>query len=282
MDGIGWCLQDSITKDKRCLSVSDWIASIKSGPSPDELTRLDKLIDGQIGGLGTALENVVGTTRGVPLFEFRDLDGVTASKFQSSTTDVEKAIQDFHKKYQSPPSKRRKARREMKNGKRQDSSACPAISSAPAMPTCVLQNEDPDQGINARGCVCGSTTLPLLTITSATNQDQSCSYTAIPTTSVSNPISVMSSTYTSNCQACTLVGGIADTPTCTSVAGCTPSSTVPPVAATTTPAPPPPVCSPGFYGTDSSCEGKCNGSSAKCDCTEAGYLVVNLACTCTC
>lgn len=35
-----------------------------------------------------------------------------------------------------------------------------------------------------------------------------------------NPIAILTSTYTSACQACTLVGGIADTPTWTTIAGC--------------------------------------------------------------
>lgn len=124
MDSIGWCLKDSSNGDQDCLLVSDWIASIQSGPVPDKLTTLDKLIDGQIGGLGNALENIVGTTRGVPIFEFRDLNGVTASKFQTITTNVESELQKLHQKYQSPPSKRRKARRMMKNGKRQAPSPC--------------------------------------------------------------------------------------------------------------------------------------------------------------
>lgn len=281
MDGIGWCLKDSSKGDQNCLLVSDWIASIQSGPSPDKLTTLDKLIDGQIGDLGTRLENVVGTTRGVPIFEFRDLDGVIASKFQTITSNVESELQKLHQKYQSPPSKRRKVRRMMRNGKRQSPSPCPTITPGPAMPTCSLRNEDPDQGINAQGCICGSTTLPLLTVPSATHQDQSCSYTAFPTSSVPDPISIMSTTYTSNCQACTKTGGIADSPTCTTLTGCTPTSATPPVTATTTLAPPP-VCKAGFYGTDQNCGGVCNGPKSNCQCIEAGFLVLNNACTCTC
>lgn len=42
------------------------------------------------------------------------------------------------------------------------------------------------------------------------------------------------------------------------------------------------VCSAGFYGTDTSCGGKCNGSGSKCQCIEAGYESFNNACTCTC
>lgn len=66
------------------------------------------------------------------------------------------------------------------------------------MPSCSLQNQDPDQGITSRGCICSSTTLPLLTAKSATDQSQSCHYIATPTKSVPNPISVPTSTSTSN------------------------------------------------------------------------------------
>ncbi|KAL8683343.1 MAG: hypothetical protein Q9186_000728 [Xanthomendoza sp. 1 TL-2023] len=66
-----------------------------------------------------------------------------------------------------------------------------------------------------------------------------------------------------------------------------PASTTP--APTPTAAPPEPtqtepepVCKAGFYGTDTSCGGKCNGDDAKCECTPAGYLIQLPACSCTC
>lgn len=60
----------------KTLKVSDWIKSIQDGESPDKLTTLDTVIDGQIGGLGKAMEYVLDTTREVPLFEFRRLPRV--------------------------------------------------------------------------------------------------------------------------------------------------------------------------------------------------------------
>ena len=98
----------------------------------------------------------------------------------------------------------------------------PSPSSKPA---CTLQEEDPDQGINNRGCICNKSTLPLLTVPSATDVSQSCSYTAMPSANPTNPITIATEHYTSNCQACTLVGGIADQATCTSVADCSPTPT---------------------------------------------------------
>ena len=278
MDNLGWCLKNSDTNEQDCLKVQDWIASISSGPSPDKLTTLDKLIDGQIGGLGTALENVVGTTRAVPLFEFRNLKGVNAGAMQSTVHDVEQELITYHNKYKASPQRRKNKRNP--HGKRQDAADCPITSAPTAAPTpqCTLQNEDPDQGINARGCICGSATLPLLTVTSVTDDAQSCAYTTLPLSGAPNPISIQTVTFTSDCKACTLVGGIADTPTCTAIDGCGPTTTVPP----SPPPSPTPVCKPGFYGTDTSCGGKCNGSGAKCGCVEAGYLVFSNACTCTC
>ena len=114
--------------------------------------------------------------------------------------------------------------------RRNDSVACAMATNNPTttalpMPSCTLQNEDPDQGINNRGCICGSTTLPLLTVTSATDESQSCSYTAMPSSKDSNPITIETEHFTTNCQACTIIGGVADQATCTSVASCTPTPT---------------------------------------------------------
>ena len=253
------------------------MTSITDGPSPDKLTTLDKLIDGQIGGLNTALENVPDTTRAVPLFEFRNLAGINAGAMESTVDKAEQEIIKYLSKYETPPG-RRMARKRDDN----DQYGCPTTA-APAMPSCTLQKDDPDQGINNPGCICGSTTLPLLTVASATDMDQSCSYTAMPTTTGANPITIPTQTYTSNGQACTIVGGIADAPTCTSVNGCTPTPTATATPTSTPPPPPPPpVCEAGFYGTDTSCGGKCNGEKANCQCIEAGYLAFNNACTCTC
>ena len=125
-------------------------------------------------------------------------------------------------------------------------SACPAQTTsasahrtspkATPKPSCDLQNEDPDQGINARGCICGTKTLPLLTLHSAADESQSCSYTAFPSSKVQDPISIETQYYTHNCQACTLVGGIADMAKCTSVAKCKPTLTAKPASKTSAPA----------------------------------------------
>ncbi|KAL8959825.1 MAG: hypothetical protein Q9193_003375 [Seirophora villosa] len=44
-------------------SVKEWMQSIQDNHSPDRLSQADKVIDGSIGGLGKALENVLHTDR---------------------------------------------------------------------------------------------------------------------------------------------------------------------------------------------------------------------------
>ena len=284
MDGIGWCLRNTDNGDHRCLTVQAWITSITGGSSPDELTKLDRLIDSSIGGLGTKLENIVSTTRAVPLFEFRNLGGYAAGSFEKKVNDAEQALIAYHLQYKSPP-QRKLAKRQIYIDGCSTTSAPSSPTPAPT-PSCTLQNEDPDQGIFTQGCICGSTTLPLLNLTSATADAQSCAYTALPTTTEANPITILTSTFTSACQVCTLTGGIADTPTCATITGCqNPSPPPTPAATSTTPPPAPspsPVCVAGFHGTDNTCGGQCNGPNAKCGCVEAGYELFNLVCTCTC
>ena len=103
-------------------------------------------------------------------------------------------------------------------------STSPAIT-APPTPSCVPHNEDPDQGINQAFCLCdNSITLSPLPATSA--QSESCAYKSIPTaTRAQEVVTTLIQSWTFNCQACTIVGGIADQETCTPVAGCTPTAT---------------------------------------------------------
>ncbi|KAL8869501.1 MAG: hypothetical protein Q9174_004225 [Haloplaca sp. 1 TL-2023] len=303
MDGVGWCLRNTDTQETGCLKVSDWIDSIENGASPDELTKLDRLVDGQIGGLGEALENVVDTSRAVPLFEFRNLGGKKPNEFQGFVTKAERALIDYHNQYKTPPQERKLIKRvtQWLYQKRQTDiygcSITPAPSAASAAATsastlsCSVQNADPGQGIFRRGCICEGTTLPLITLASVTDYRQSCSYTALPTTSVSNPISIASTTFSKNCEACTLVGGIADTPSCTPIEGCEKAQPTP--APDAAPAPeeeeeeapsPEPVCEAGGYEDDATCDGKCNGENAECKYEESDGTILEFSgmYTCSC
>ncbi|KAI1781439.1 hypothetical protein F4818DRAFT_436630 [Hypoxylon cercidicola] len=58
----------------------------------------------------------------------------------------------------------------------------PKPTQTTAAPSCYLQEEDPDAGINTEYCVCDkSRTLPLLTLSSPVLISSSCSYTSLPT-----------------------------------------------------------------------------------------------------
>lgn len=95
---------------------------------------------------------------------------------------------------------------------------------------CSFKGADPDEGVDQGGCVCtvsgSTTTWPMVSFTPSGTKSvwgtaDYCAYTAAP----SSPAKITTdvSSWTSNCQACTLTGGIADAPTCTSVAKCTPT-----------------------------------------------------------
>ncbi|KAJ8123626.1 hypothetical protein ONZ43_g473 [Nemania bipapillata] len=109
------------------------------------------------------------------------------------------------------------------------SSQSSMITPAPSL-SCELHNEDPDQGINQAFCLCNdSITLSPLPATAA--QSESCAYTTIPVTTAFETVTRATMTWTSNCSACTLVGGIADSATCTRVSGCTPTAAPTPTIA---------------------------------------------------
>jgi hypothetical protein len=75
-----------------------------------------------------------------------------------------------------------------------------------------------------------SITLSVLPATSA--QSESCAYKSIPTaTTARETVTTQTEVWTSNCAACTIVGGIADAETCTTVAGCTPTAAATPTIA---------------------------------------------------
>ena len=99
----------------------------------------------------------------------------------------------------------------------------PAITSPPSAttPSCVLRNQDPDQGITQAFCLCdGSATLSPLSVPNTGHQSDSCAYTTVPATA-KETVTTLASTYTRNCNVCTRVEFNA--PSCTSVPKCTPT-----------------------------------------------------------
>lgn len=81
------------------LFVRDWIKSIADGTVPDALTTFDTAVDSSIGGFKTALEYVLGTTRPVPIFEFRKLDNIETPETVSFAKRVEEIVLYLHKTF---------------------------------------------------------------------------------------------------------------------------------------------------------------------------------------
>lgn len=225
--------------DIQC-TVKEWLDSIQQGAIPDLLSQADKTIDGSIGKYDKAkFENVYNTKRKVPLFEFRRIGRMTPDEMADRADKIQTDVLNLHQKYAGAARLMKRRIDNQYSHIRRDAptngcamtiasstkfSATPSTTPPPPMPSCYLQEEDPDHGVNARGCICGSTTLPILSVADAAGESALCAYTAMPTKTEANPISKETYTYTSNCQACTVVGGIADTPTCTLVGGCTPTA----------------------------------------------------------
>ncbi|KAK2760243.1 hypothetical protein FQN54_002310 [Arachnomyces sp. PD_36] len=221
------------------VNIQTWIEGIGSGTgAKDALSVFDQSIDGSIGGLGTAMERMYNSERSVPLFEFRDLTYITTEGFEDFMNHADTAVQDLHNKINN-------AKQEVKrdipascygsSSLATPTSSIPnsSITSAPTkLPSCVLHRQDPDQGIDQAFCLCDeSVTLSPLPATSA--YSESCAYKSIPTaTTAYETVTTRPAVWTTNCAACTLVGGDSGAQTCTTVADCTPTAAaVPTIAA---------------------------------------------------
>ncbi|KAH7304317.1 hypothetical protein B0I35DRAFT_414600 [Stachybotrys elegans] len=102
------------------LRIKDWIDGIGAGKGfalsgntiresrggKDMLSALDEAIDGSIGGLKRATEEVLGTARRVPLFEFRQLDSVFTSQWENFMQRADNAVAKLHRDFANAPRKR--------------------------------------------------------------------------------------------------------------------------------------------------------------------------------
>lgn len=105
----------------------------------------------------------------------------------------------------------------------------PATITPPPVPSCVLHKGDPDEGNAQAFCVCdNSITLTPLPVTA---YGESCAYTSIPGSTAMETLTTQTDIWTTNCAACTLVGGILGQETCTTVAACTPTAAPTPTIA---------------------------------------------------
>ncbi|KAK9774423.1 hypothetical protein SCAR479_09028 [Seiridium cardinale] len=110
------------------------------------------------------------------------------------------------------------------------SKASSTITTPPSKPSCYHQDVTPGNGASSAYCVCDKTvSLPELSQTAHAPVSQSCAYIALPTTS-SKVVSIQTSTYTIDCQACIGVGGVENQgqQTYTKIPGCI-IPTLPPI-----------------------------------------------------
>ncbi|KAI0388673.1 hypothetical protein F5Y17DRAFT_470265 [Xylariaceae sp. FL0594] len=207
------------TSTSASMNINTWIDGIGAGSGgKDALSVFDESIDGSIGGLGTVTENMFNSQRAVPIFEFRDLPTyftkdlesfISATVSSTTTTTVPTTTTSSSAQSSQPPA---------------------TITPAPA-PSCDLYNQDTDQGVTQAYCLCDSS-ITLSPLTTVTAYSESCAYKSIPTgTQFTESVTTMSQVWTSNCAACTLAGGLADAPTCTTVSGCTPTAAPTPTMA---------------------------------------------------
>ena len=84
-------------REDREVKLKEWMDGLPKGE--DLLSYADEVIDGQIGGLKSAREELLNSKRLVPLFEFRDIGGVSSNRFQKVVDDIEDSLVTLHKKY---------------------------------------------------------------------------------------------------------------------------------------------------------------------------------------
>ncbi|PLB46617.1 hypothetical protein P170DRAFT_427923 [Aspergillus steynii IBT 23096] len=83
------------TFERHKLNVKEWIEAIQG--RQDLLKGFDGKGDGQIGGLGDRTEWILGTTRPVPIFEFRDLGSCTRLEWGTTVDAAEQCVIQHHR-----------------------------------------------------------------------------------------------------------------------------------------------------------------------------------------
>lgn len=83
-------------------TIKHWIENLDK---EDLLTKFDEDIDGSVGGLGSKMEKVLGTSRDVPLFEFRDLNWQTTPDMANFVKDADAKLKELHQKYRQAPTR---------------------------------------------------------------------------------------------------------------------------------------------------------------------------------
>jgi len=135
------------------VNIQQWIQDIGIGnPNPDSLSAFDRNYDSSIGGLNKATERMFNSQRAVPLFEFRDLDPVTTSAFETFMSNVDASIQALHQEFATQPARRIRVRRQSDNG------SCVLSSTPTGNPTTpTMTNGGPGCGPNLGQVPCPAT-----------------------------------------------------------------------------------------------------------------------------
>ncbi|KAK1142409.1 hypothetical protein N8T08_007961 [Aspergillus melleus] len=84
-------------REDREVKLKEWMDGLPKGK--DLLSYADEVIDGQIGGLKSACEELLNSKRLVPLFEFQGIGGVSSNRFPKVVDDIEDSLVTLHKKY---------------------------------------------------------------------------------------------------------------------------------------------------------------------------------------
>ncbi|KAI0880238.1 uncharacterized protein GGS22DRAFT_193446 [Annulohypoxylon maeteangense] len=103
------------------------------------------------------------------------------------------------------------------------------ITPPPATIHCDTVGPSPGTGVDEPYCDCvvdgSSSTITLSIISGASAYTESCAYSTLPGSTAVDSVKTDTATWTSNCEACTLVGGVGGgQETCTTVSGCTPTA----------------------------------------------------------
>ena len=94
------------TSPPASVNIKAWIQGIRgdsASDSKDLLSAFDESIDASIGGLKGQTEKMYNSQRSVPLFEFRDLEYIDTTKFETFMDSVDSSIQDLHKDFANSP-----------------------------------------------------------------------------------------------------------------------------------------------------------------------------------
>lgn len=134
------------------VNIKQWIQDIGIGnPNPDSLSAFDRNYDSSIGGLNKATERMFNSQRAAPLFEFRDLDPVTTSAFETFMSNVDASIQALHQEFATQPARRIRVRRQSDNG------SCVLSSTPTGNPTTpTMTNGGPGCGPNLGQVPCSA------------------------------------------------------------------------------------------------------------------------------